>query len=375
MGAARVALASVRVFLKTEVPLNKTYLRIGVPVGLAAIIAAVLLGVFLSGGDETPAPEANKAASEAPSEQKSAAPADVSSKPEIASVTDGETATPSDPAAAAPARAKPTFDVVRINPKGGTVMAGRAEPGAEVIITDGERELGRVTANDQGEWVFSLDKPMEPGDRQLSLKDATGGGIESEQVVVVSVPERKDGKEQQALAVLQPREGGSSVVLQLPEEEKRDASGEPRTTVGSVDYSTEGEISVSGRTDPGAALNIYIDNQLAGRAKADEQGRWTFAPGDALGDGPHQMRVDSVDPVGQVVSRAETPISRSSREKLTAGGDTVVVVQPGNSLWRIARRTYGGGIHYSEIYQANRDQIRDPNLIYPGQILRMPPRG
>ncbi|MSO69005.1 MAG: LysM peptidoglycan-binding domain-containing protein [Alphaproteobacteria bacterium] len=354
--------------------MNKTYLRIGLPVGLAAIIVAVLLGVFLSGGDETPTPEANKVVSDAPSEPKDAATADTTSKPEITSVTDGEAATTSEPAAAAPARAKPTFDVVRINPKGGTVMAGRAEPGAEVIITDGDRELGRVTANDRGEWVFSLDTPMEPGDRQLSLKDATGGGAESEQVVVVSVPETKDGKEQQALAVLQPREGGSSVVLQLPEDEKQGANGEPSTTIGSVDYSTEGQISVSGRTDPGADLNIYIDNQLAGRAKADEQGRWTFAPGEALGEGPHQMRVDSVDPAGQVVSRAETPISRSSREKLTAGGETLVVVQPGNSLWRIARRTYGGGVHYTEIYKANRDQIRDPNLIYPGQIFRMPPR-
>lgn len=49
-----------------------------------------------------------------------------------------------------------------------------------------------------------------------------------------------------------------------------------------------------------------------------------------------------------------------------------MIVQPGNSLWRIARRTLGGGIHYSEIYQANRDQIRDPNLIYPGQIFTVP---
>ena len=37
-----------------------------------------------------------------------------------------------------------------------------------------------------------------------------------------------------------------------------------------------------------------------------------------------------------------------------------VVVQPGHSLWRIARRVYGSGVRYTVIYQANRDQIRDP---------------
>ena len=349
--------------------MNKSYFRIGLPGGLAAIIAAVLLGVFLSGGGDAPKPEATTVASDAapPDDQKT------SSEASVAAVD--QAATPSEPPAALPERAKPTFDVVRINPKGGTVMAGRAEPGAEIIITDGTRELGRVKADERGEWVFSLDQPMEPGDRQLSLKDATGGGGESEQVVVVSVPEAKAGKEQQALAVLQPREGGPSVVLQLPEEEKLDVSGKPRTSIGSVDYSTEGEIAVSGRADPGTDLNIYIDNQLAGRVKADDQGHWSFAPGAALGEGPHQLRVDGVDAAGQVVTRAETPISRSSREKLAEGGGTLVIVQPGNSLWRIARHTYGGGTHYSDIFQANRDQIRDPNLIYPGQIFRMPPVG
>ncbi|HCR67353.1 MAG TPA: hypothetical protein DIW38_12725, partial [Oceanicaulis sp.] len=49
-----------------------------------------------------------------------------------------------------------------------------------------------------------------------------------------------------------------------------------------------------------------------------------------------------------------------------------VIVQPGNSLWRIARRLYGEGLQYTVIYEANRDQIRDPNLIYPGQVFSAP---
>jgi len=49
-----------------------------------------------------------------------------------------------------------------------------------------------------------------------------------------------------------------------------------------------------------------------------------------------------------------------------------VVVQPGNSLWRISRRLYGKGVRNSVIYQANKNQIRDPDLIYPGQIFVVP---
>ena len=49
-----------------------------------------------------------------------------------------------------------------------------------------------------------------------------------------------------------------------------------------------------------------------------------------------------------------------------------VVIQPGNNLWRISRVIYGRGVEYSVIYEANRDQIRDPDLIYPGQIFTTP---
>ena len=49
-----------------------------------------------------------------------------------------------------------------------------------------------------------------------------------------------------------------------------------------------------------------------------------------------------------------------------------IVVQPGNSLWRLARKTFGSGFGYTTIYEANKDQIKDPNLIFPGQVFVLP---
>jgi len=274
--------------------------------------------------------------------------------------------------------AAPTFDVVRINPNGGTVMAGRAEPGAEIAIMDGDKEIGRVQADRNGDWVYTRETPMPPGDRELSLKDVSPGGQSSQQVVVLSVPEPKveaDVEEKPgAVAVMQNRDGGGqTVVLQLPEERAAVTSADvPFASVDSIDYATNGEITVSGRASPGAKLNIYIDNVFAGGVQAGADGRWSYAPGAALAIGEHTLRVDSVANDGQVLARAETPLTREPAAKLAPSGETLVIVQPGNSLWRIARRTLGGGIHYSEIYQANRDQIRDPNLIYPGQIFTVP---
>ena len=50
----------------------------------------------------------------------------------------------------------------------------------------------------------------------------------------------------------------------------------------------------------------------------------------------------------------------------------VRTVQPGATLWAIAREQFGKGIMYVAVYEANKDQIRDPDLIYPGQVFRMP---
>jgi nucleoid-associated protein YgaU len=76
---------------------------------------------------------------------------------------------------------------------------------------------------------------------------------------------------------------------------------------------------------------------------------------------------------------APAPSAEKTREKTVASASVVViphvettVVIRGDSLWRISESTYGRGIRYPTIYYANRDKIRDPDLIYPGQIFVLP---
>ena len=49
-----------------------------------------------------------------------------------------------------------------------------------------------------------------------------------------------------------------------------------------------------------------------------------------------------------------------------------MIIRKGDTLWEISRRTYGEGQRYTVIYLANGDQIRDPDLIYPAQVFRLP---
>ena len=98
--------------------------------------------------------------------------------------------------------------------------------------------------------------------------------------------------------------------------------------------------------------------------------------------GVYTLRIDEVTPEGEVVSRIETPFKREEpavvAEALaieTAQPEfqvAMTTVQPGTTLWAIARDHFGSGVMYVEVFAANRDRIRDPDLIYPGQVFRMP---
>jgi len=66
---------------------------------------------------------------------------------------------------------------------------------------------------------------------------------------------------------------------------------------------------------------------------------------------------------------AQQPAAPAQAEPALSNG---IVVQPGNNLWNISRVIYGQGAQYTVIYQANTDQIRDPDLIFPGQIFKTP---
>jgi hypothetical protein len=272
----------------------------------------------------------------------------------------------------------PAFDIVRIDPDCNVVIAGRAPAGSDVRVEAGEKVLGTVTASARGEWVVLPDAPLEPGTREIgavaTLPDGTV--LPSDDLVVMIVPDCGEGEEQApAVAVLTPKTGeGTSKLLQAPSE-IGDLSAAKGLALGTVDYDEEGNIKLSGRGQPGTHVRVYVDNKPVGTVKVDPSGGWTLTPEANVSPGDHALRLDQIGGDEDVISRVQLPFTRASREEieLARGGLEIrAVVQPGNSLWRIARRLYGEGLKYTVIYQANQDQIRDPDLIYPGQVFKLP---
>ena len=135
----------------------------------------------------------------------------------------------------------------------------------------------------------------------------------------------------------------------------------------------------AGVGEAGALVRAYVDDRFAREATVGGDGRWTLELPDLV-EGLYTLRIDQIASDGQVASRVETPFRREyPRPPLPRPGQPpslpgtgVVTVQPGNNLWTLARLHYGSGMLYTQIFTANRDQIRDPDLIYPGQIFTVP---
>ncbi|MGY6627417.1 MAG: LysM peptidoglycan-binding domain-containing protein [Oceanicaulis sp.] len=261
----------------------------------------------------------------------------------------------------------PTFDIVRVDPRGTAVLAGRGAPGSRVTLMSGDQEIASVEIDAAGEWVMIVDRPLPTGSVELSLIMVTPDGqeIRSDQVVVVSVPESRD---RTPLVVLG-RPGEASQVLQSP----FDGVSMGPLSLETVDYDESGSVIFSGRAEPGSTVRVIADGQVVGQTTAGPNGRWSVQAGRDFAPGVYNLQVDQIDADGRVTAVIALPFERASPEDALASREAGrVVVQPGNSLWRIARRLYGDGVQYTIIYQANREQIRDPDLIYPGQVFRAP---
>lgn len=296
-------------------------------------------------------------------------------------------------AAAGTVAVPPSFDVVRVNPSGDAVIAGRAQPGSEVTILDGKDVLGSVEADNRGEWVFLPDAALEPGEHSFTLESTDKGTAkqESDTSVMVIVPEvakdiagRASDQPAGALAIEVPKSGdGPTRVLNVPNAPATASTGAPKgPEISAIDYNDVGRAVLSGRAPAGARLFVYVDNVPAGESVADEDGSWSFTPSSAIAEGLHVIRIDQVDETGKVLARVETPFEQAkvrlaegsangNGATLSTAGNTIVV-QPGNSLWKMARESYGEGVRYTVIYEANRDQIANPDLIYPGQVFSVP---
>ncbi|MCH8169031.1 MAG: LysM peptidoglycan-binding domain-containing protein, partial [Proteobacteria bacterium] len=139
-----------------------------------------------------------------------------------------------------------------------------------------------------------------------------------------------------------------------------------------ITYSEQGDLLAAGRGRPGAIVRIYANARFVEEIRCDEDGKWEVRIDSRIALTARLLRFDEVDAEGAVLSRLETPFEYSALATTLELRQRKIVVQKGDYLWKFAEQYYGEGIRYSLIFSANAALIRDPDLIYPGQVFTVP---
>ena len=158
-----------------------------------------------------------------------------------------------------------------------------------------------------------------------------------------------------------------------------DKRSDDSLALDSIAYDPLGNVTVGGRSNPSGLVRFYINNEAVSATKTNEAGYWEADLSDII-PGTYTLRIDELSLKGDVISRLESPFKREDREKLanliapstSPVRINIVTVQPGNTLWAIARKRYGDGLLYVQVFEANSDKIKNPDLIYPGQLFDLP---
>ena len=432
--------------------------------------------------DEAEAVATTPEAVDDPASTADATPETAESDDEASSVAEGESTAVPDAAAA-------EFDIIRVEPDGTALLAGRAGPNASIsVFLDGE-ELATTEADGSGSFALFTDLGASETPRVLTMTETSAEGVTreaeasvilapatSEQIAalesegseetIAEAPEEPLVPETNVAAVEMPGVPEAEMAaddapetapvvagIEAPDQPKPTALNEDETvpadvptaatdtaeetgeasdetapvvaaveeeatpevapapvaptvlladetgvrvvqnsgdqpeamtnvSIDAITYNQQGDVSLSGRAVGSSSVRVYLNNQPLVDTTIAEGGQWQIELPE-VDTGTYTLRVDEVDAEGTVISRAETPFLREAvddiraldlgnREGLTPAPVSLITVQPGNTLWGIADEKYGDGFRYVRVFEANSDRIRDPDLIYPGQIFSVP---
>ena len=260
----------------------------------------------------------------------------------------------------------PSFDLVRIDASGGGLVAGRAAPGSTIrVLADGQ-EIAVAEASAKGEFVAFIQTPASNEGQLLSLAALTAAGevINSSESVLI-VPGQGEEDANLAPALLKAEPAGVRIIQPLG------LAKVSNVTLDVITYDVTGAVLLSGRAPKAQPIRIYVDGSAVTELSSSDDGTWE-ARLPNIEAGRYVLRVDALRDDGSVETRAESPFQRVYPTAEQQKQLSVITVQPGNTLWVMAQERYGDGFLYSQIFAANKGLIRDPDLIYPGQIFELP---
>jgi LysM repeat protein len=293
---------------------------------------------------------------------------------------------------------EPAFDVVNVDPSGEAVIAGRAAPNAKVELRDAGKTVAEATADAAGQFVI-IPPALAPGDHSLSLAasaEKTQPAISNTVAVAVAVPAPEAKAAVAAAAPMNPTTPMSPAPAMQTVATPTAASG-ARVAIQTVEADAAGGLVAKGSAEPNATVRLYLNQADLADAKTQSDGRWSLTIEHGMTPGGYLMQADVINPGGAtVVASANTPFeypaapgpapptapvaASASVEQSSARSPADPVIESvqtkrvatGHTLWALSQSYYGDPTRYPAIYEANKWEIHNPNLIYPGEVFVVP---
>lgn len=257
--------------------------------------------------------------------------------------------------------AVPTFDIVRIEKNGGLVIAGRWVPHQNISIVVNGKIVATERTDYAGEFVYAPVNSYKPGNYTISLL-GTNPEVKSEDKVFVYISEHGY---KNSVSLLMTKDG--STLLQMPA-----MLQDGDLSVSKIDYLDTGRIVVTGDALPRLRVSLALDGKYLGFARVSDHHHFGLGAdiGTLESGKEYSLAVRLHDGDGRTVA---TVTHDFVMPEMTGDDDTFYTVRRGDCLWIIARNFLRRGVLFSII--AERNNIENPDLIFPKQLLQIPTSG
>lgn len=259
------------------------------------------------------------------------------------------------------AAANVTVDAISYTPEGAVVLAGRGTAGAGVRLYLDNAATAEATVAPAGDWSVTL-ADVKPGIYTLRVDQVDAGGKVTSRF---ETPFKRESLEALAAATAPASEPAAA------------PAAEPAATDPAPTEAVATETAAADTAAPEPAATATEAAPAPAPDLATSAAEPTAAEPTATTEGAvaEPAETDSTEPAAAPATDvvAEAPAAEPA-PATAAPAPIQITVQPGYTLWRIARENLGDGIMYVQVFEANKDQIRDPDLIYPGQIFTIAPK-
>ena len=277
----------------------------------------------------------------------------------------------------------PEIDIIKVSPDGSFVIAGKGQPNSNINILNKGDLIDSSIVDSDGNWVIVSKENLKTGDNLISIDQINNNGLvlRHKQLFITKIDEHK---KDQPLVISVPNKNSENIsIIQQPSEkqkiykvendlviQKKIKSNKKIFNVKTIFFNENGFVSIQGEVNFGKRIELYINKKIMETIKI-ENSKWQYNSDTIFDYGLHDLLVVLKSDKDKILDRITFPFMRVEIPYNDVP-ENFILIKPGDMLWTIAYRLYGDPFKYIQIFEENKDQITNPDLIFPGQLFSIP---